>query len=618
MTTLGVPTTSPVTISGIYSGTTKTGTLTVQAASLSSVSLSTSPVVGGTNVTGTVTLNGKAGATNFVVALSSSDTTCATVPATVTVATNATTTTFTVTTLGVAANKSSTITATLAAVPKTVVISTTPAALSSVALSPAAVTGGASSTGTLTLSGNAPPAGAVVSISSTDVSATAPATVTVAANTKTKTFTVTTVAVATVRTATISGTYSGTQSASLTVTPPSLSAVGLTPSSVNAGTSATGTVTITSAAPAGGLVVSLSSDNGAAVVPASVTVGGGATTATFPVTTTSVASNQSALVTATYSGVSRSASLQIAPAGCVVNVASAPSSFPGSDVVWFNDAIPAGATPGGTWIWDTTQKASGTQSFTSGYVNGFHEQYFFGTSTANGLPLSSGEVVVVYALLNPCTPPQEILLQFSDETGDWSHRAYWGPDLLGYDPKISMGALPATGAWVRLEVPTESLNLQGHTLTGFAITLSDGQVWADRVGKGVTGPASLTSLAVVPTTLTGGGTATGTVTLSALAPAGGITVALSSDKTAASVPASVTVAQGSASAIFTVTTMSVGSPALATITASYSGVNKTATLTVNPLGVVSLVSVHSAQRVFRAGRPRPERSSSTGRLRPAV
>ena len=65
---------------------------------------------------------------------------------------------------------------------------------------------------------------------------------------------------------------------------PSLSSVAVNPTSVVGGTGATGTVTLTTAAGSGGLVVNLSSSNAAvASVPASVTVAAGATTAQFPV-----------------------------------------------------------------------------------------------------------------------------------------------------------------------------------------------------------------------------------------------------------------------------------------------------------------------------------------------
>ena len=64
-----------------------------------------------------------------------------------------------------------------------------------------------------------------------------------------------------------------------------LAGVSLDPTTVLGGVSSTGTVTLDVAAPAGGALVALSSDNAAAQVPASVTVLEGQTTATFQVTT---------------------------------------------------------------------------------------------------------------------------------------------------------------------------------------------------------------------------------------------------------------------------------------------------------------------------------------------
>ena len=86
--------------------------------------------------------------------------------------------------------------------------------------------------------------------------------------------------------------------------PPALSKVTVSPTDVIGGASATGTVTLTAAAPAGGVQVPLSSDNTvAATVPPSVTVPAGSTSATFPVTTNPVGNPQSALIIGTAGGV---------------------------------------------------------------------------------------------------------------------------------------------------------------------------------------------------------------------------------------------------------------------------------------------------------------------------
>jgi hypothetical protein len=102
-------------------------------------------------------------------------------------------------------------------------------------------------------------------------------------------------------------------------------------------------------------------------------------------------------------------------------------------------------------------------------------------------------------------------------------------------------------------------------------------------GGGGPGPPALYSMMLNPSTVNGGGTATGQVTLNQLAPNGGATISLSSSSAAATVPASVTVAAGQASATFTVSTGSVAASTPVTITGSYGGVSQTAMLTVMPV-----------------------------------
>ena len=85
---------------------------------------------------------------------------------------------------------------------------------------------------------------------------------------------------------------------------PALSTVKVSPTDVVGGDPATGTVTLTAPAGAGGFSVALSSDNTtAATVPPSVTVPGGATSANFPVSTNTVSNSQSALIIGTAGGV---------------------------------------------------------------------------------------------------------------------------------------------------------------------------------------------------------------------------------------------------------------------------------------------------------------------------
>lgn len=103
------------------------------------------------------------------------------------------------------------------------------------------------------------------------------------------------------------------------------------------------------------------------------------------------------------------------------------------------------------------------------------------------------------------------------------------------------------------------------------------------VSSSASAPVTLSSLTVNPTGVVGGNSSTGTVALSAAAPAGGATVTLSSSNTAvARTPASVTVAAGATTATFTIGTTAVTASTSVNISGTYSGVTKSASLTVAP------------------------------------
>jgi len=83
----------------------------------------------------------------------------------------------------------------------------------------------------------------------------------------------------------------------------SLSSLTVSPTDVVGPDPATGTLTLSSAAPSGGFTVDLTSDNtAAATVPPSVTVPAGSTRATFTVSTKEVSNAQSAVIIGTVGG----------------------------------------------------------------------------------------------------------------------------------------------------------------------------------------------------------------------------------------------------------------------------------------------------------------------------
>jgi hypothetical protein len=190
---------------------------------------------------------------------------------------------------------------------------TTPLTLS-LGLSPASVTGGTSSKGTVTLSNPAPSGGAVVALKSSSVVAVVPSSVTIAAGATSASFTIKTSAVSASTSATITSTYSGlSSSATLSVKAPAMKSLTLSPTSVQGGVAnSTGTVTLTGPAPSGGRVVTLTSNNTAvAKVPSSVTVAAGYSTAKFTITTYRVSSTKYVTISAANGGVTKSATLTV-------------------------------------------------------------------------------------------------------------------------------------------------------------------------------------------------------------------------------------------------------------------------------------------------------------------
>ena len=95
-----------------------------------------------------------------------------------------------------------------------------------------------------------------------------------------------------------------------------LSSVTLTPTSVTGGNPSTGTATLSSAAPAGGQVVTLGSSLiSVATVPSSVTVAAGAMSANFTVTTSTVTTSTNVIISAASGGITKTADLTVSPGG---------------------------------------------------------------------------------------------------------------------------------------------------------------------------------------------------------------------------------------------------------------------------------------------------------------
>jgi trimeric autotransporter adhesin len=327
-----VATTQMVTITATLGTSNQTATLTVDAASaltVSSLTLNPTTVLEGDSSTGTVTISGLAQPGGTTVALMSSDPSVTFQPSANLLITAGTTgATFTaVTTAGTPAN--ATITATLNATSKMATLAVVPSpTLVSVTLMVSTLAGGSNSSGTVTISAAAPGGiPTVISLMSNDAAVQVPTSVTVAPGNTTANFTVTTLQVTSIHMATITGTAmsGGPQMAMLTVTPPPpvVSEIFFNPPTVTAGQSSTGTLILSSPAPAGGVMVTLSLPAGATAVTLPVTsipVAAGASTVTFVANSAAgVGASTTVQVTATLNTLAKMNGLTVipAPAGTV-------------------------------------------------------------------------------------------------------------------------------------------------------------------------------------------------------------------------------------------------------------------------------------------------------------
>jgi len=130
--------------------------------------------------------------------------------------------------------------------------------------------------------------------------------------------------------------------------PAALTGVSANPNPVVGGNASTGTVTLSTGAPAGGAVVALSSASSAFSVPASITVAAGASSATFAIGTSVVAGTTIGTLTASYNGVSKTTSVTVNPvpppalASVTLNPTSVVGGSPSTGTVTLTAPAPAG------------------------------------------------------------------------------------------------------------------------------------------------------------------------------------------------------------------------------------------------------------------------------------
>jgi uncharacterized protein (TIGR03437 family) len=390
--------------------------------------------------------------------------------------------------------------------------------------------------------------------------------------------------------------------ASLPANSISLAGLSFSPSYVNGGNSATLTVSLNGVARSIGLSVSLSSNNAAAQPPFLVTVPAGKASLQVTVSTLPVTAVQTATITGRAAGASQTAALEIDPASALQlsTLSVAPASVLGGKNVSATVALTGTAAPGGAKIGISSDNTAAHPPAAVSVP--------FGSSSATfSIPTSvvtASQTCNITATLAHSSqtaqiavvPALQLVLANSSVVGGSGNTVSGTVTIADSASIVGATIILQSSNW-SATVPNGGVvipsgqNSASFTITTAAVTVAQTVTITATYGGlkqsatlAVNPPASatLTGVTVSPTYVTGGTNATGTVTLGAAAPVGGINVILQSSSPAAAQvqPSVVTVQQGTTTASFTIQTYHVTSTQTVTITATAGVVKQTAVLTV--------------------------------------
>ena len=469
-------------------------------------------------------------------------------------------------------------------------------AVSNVALNPSTVAGGATSTGTVTLTGPAPAGGSVVTLASNNSAATVPTSVTVAQGATSATFTVSTTAVASVVSPVITATLgASSKTATLIVNPPALSTLVASAANVIGGKQVRLTANLASVAPTGGISVALTSTDTAALpVPTTITIAAGATSGDTLITTGVVAADTSVTATATLGAVSKTAAVVVKAAALTSLVPSKTVLTGGSTVsvrVQLDGAAPTGGTTvtlssANSAIVSLPLQAVVPAGATSVNVDAVTSAVATDTDVAITATLGTVSKPVTLTIVAPVASGVSVsptsVLGGASATGTvtLSGPAPAGGRIVDLSSNLAAASVPAS-VTVAAGASTATFTVATTLIQTNAIaTLS-------ATNNGVTVTTSLTvrgptpiSVTLSPTSVAGGRTSTATITIEAPAPVGGVVVDLSSSIADATVPANVTIPAGAVKAAVTVTTQAVAANVSAAIRATLNGVTRSGTLVI--------------------------------------
>lgn len=381
-----------------------------------------------------------------------------------------------------------------------------------------------------------------------------------------------------------------------------LAGVVLDPQFVTAGQTMVATVLLNGVARIGGFRVNLRTTNLAAQIPSLVTIPAGQSFAQVPVTTTTVLSPQTGSVLASALGVTRSVDFEIDPINQaqLASISIVPASTLGGKILTGTVVLTAAAPTGGVNVVLVSDSGSVRVPTVVNVPFSQTSANFPVTTLLVNAPLTATVTATLGRLSATATvgvaPPLSLAVESATVAA--------GTTVTG---TVTIGeAAPVTGATITLQsndatlarVPQFVTVGSGLTSASFAITTltvtsarivtisASYQGLTQTVAISVVPPAApaLSGLTVSPSTVTGGVSTQGIITMTAPVGFGGQQINLqSSSALTANVPPFVFVPQGATSLQFNITTTRVITPTSVTITATQGAISKIAVLTVQPV-----------------------------------
>ncbi|HWD38342.1 MAG TPA: PQQ-binding-like beta-propeller repeat protein [Fimbriimonas sp.] len=473
--------------------------------------------------------------------------------------------------------------------------------LAAVTVNPSAVVGGKSSSGTVYLTTAAGTGGVSVYFSCPHSFIQLPSSVLIPKGSSSASFGIDTTPVAGATTVSISATASSVVlHASLTVLPPPIQSLTLTPSVVVGGTSTQGKLTLSTAAPTGGLSVGLSSDQSYIHVPSSIQVEGGQTTATFTVHTAVVASSGFGAVTARLGNQSAQASLYVLSPS-VRSLTIDPPTVLGSQSAIGTVTLNAVAPSSGIAVQMSSDQGFAQVPTSITVPHGSdHVRFTITTSVvpADNIALikaSTGSLSVSTSLEILAPPVQSltvtpnpvlggnavtgtVTLAVAAPAGGWTITMSSDQSFVTFPYAVSVPAGKKSTSFTIRTFPVGTpgvANLSasaGGIPAGTALTVQ---------------PPALSSLVLTPSTVYGGTTAMGKLTVGLPAPAGGEVIELVTNSASIQIPASVTIKAGNHTASFVITTSAVTANGFGDIMATAGSSNATARLNILSRGLAT-------------------------------